>query len=375
MRLLSIIPAAVVLYASTFAAAKAVPAFKGRGCASSLTDKVKEAFESEFRSLRNLKSTESFKSGPLDVYFHVIMKDDTVAGGNISNATVNKQIDVLNAAYGSAGVQFNLKEVSWLNKPEWFTGVAPQNSQQTAMKQALRKGGPSSLNVYTVGFENSDAEGLLGYATFPSEYKGNPKDDGVVILHSSVPGGSTENFNLGHTLTHETGHWVGLYHTFQGGCGGAGDEVDDTPAESSPASGCPVGRDSCSDKPGLDPIHNFMDYSFDSCMNQFTPGQGQRIQAQLAAYRNGHSGIPSAPAPTAPTTTAPAPTVPTTTSTPVETSTSTETSGSTSTTTTSTEEPATTTSTSKTENEGGVTTVTVTSIVTEVSQCTSSAAP
>ena len=60
--------------------------------------------------------------------------------------------------------------------------------------------------------------------------------------------------------------------------------MDDTPPEASAASGCPVGRDTCAGD-GPDPIHNFMNYSDDACISEFTPGQDARMQTMTATYR------------------------------------------------------------------------------------------
>ena len=107
------------------------------------------------------------------------------------------QIDVLNDDYASAGLSFVLAGTDRTVNSQWFNQVGPDSSLQTTMKRQLRKGGKADLNVYTVGFTSGSGEGLLGYSTFPSDYSGNPTDDGCVILFSSLPGGSTDRFNEG----------------------------------------------------------------------------------------------------------------------------------------------------------------------------------
>lgn len=222
------------------------------------------------------------------------------------DSQITNQINVLNKDYTGTGLSFKLVNTTRTMNAGWFNKAAPDSTEQTEMKNALRKGSANTLNVYSVGFTTGDAAGLLGYATFPADYAAYPKDDGVVMLYSSLPGGTMAPFNLGRTLTHESGHWVGLYHTFEGGCSG-GDSVSDTAPEASPAYGCPASRDTCpgggpdrkstftsrlldlvADPLSFPAIHNYMDYTDDSCMNNFTPGQFARLRSQIAAYR----GIP-----------------------------------------------------------------------------------
>jgi len=223
--------------------------------------------------------------GVINVFFHVVSSGSTAAQGNVSDQMIQNQMNVLNGAYAGTGWSFNLVAVTRTVNATWYNGC--YGTQEAPMKAALRAPGSSAddLNIYSCNPSN----GILGYATFPSDYTSNPGRDGVVLLHSSLPGGTAAPYNLGDTGTHEVGHWMGLYHTFQGGCSNTNDTVADTPAERSPAYGCPVNRDTCAGKkfPGLDPIYNFMDYTDDSCMNQFTGGQDTRMDDQFSLYRAG----------------------------------------------------------------------------------------
>jgi len=236
----------------------------------------------------------------INVYFHRIVKAAATGkpatdypNGHVPDSQIAAQIDVLNKSYaGQFGglatatpFKFVLAGTDTTVNSKWFA-LGYGTSNETAMKKALRKGTKADLNLYSAKLSNN----LLGWATFPSSYAGKPLNDGVVLLYSSLPGGTAGGYNEGDTVTHEAGHWLGLYHTFQGGCGGdsapatSGDLVADTPAEASPQYSC-AERDSCSTSVGTDPVHNFMDYTPDSCMYELTPGQSQRMADQWVAYR------------------------------------------------------------------------------------------
>jgi Pregnancy-associated plasma protein-A len=220
--------------------------------------------------------------GVINVYFHVINKGTGIANGDVPSAQISNQINVLNAAFAPWGWSFNLVATTRTTNASWYA-MSPGSAAEAEAKAALRQGTADDLNLYSA----NPGGGLLGWATFPWEYTGSPTQDGVVLLYSSLPGGTASPYNLGDTATHEVGHWMGLLHTFQGGCNKKrNDLVEDTPPEKSPAFGCPVGRDSCRGD-GLDPIENFMDYTDDACMDHFTAGQDARMDSQFTAYRDG----------------------------------------------------------------------------------------
>ncbi|WP_395849310.1 zinc metalloprotease [Cystobacter fuscus] len=249
-----------------------------RGCATQeLSAEEKQSVEQALAG-RVRAQARAAGSVNIKVYWHVINNGTSTSQGNISDADIASQISVLNAAYKTTPFTFTLAGTDRTTNSSWYT--CSGGACEKKMKAALRKGTAADLNVYS----NNMGGGLLGWATFPSSYASQPSLDGVVILYSSLPGGTAAPYNEGDTATHEVGHWLGLYHTFQGGCTASGDYVNDTPAESSAAYGCPTGRDTCTTA-GVDPITNFMDYTDDSCMNTFSTGQNDRMDSLVQQYR------------------------------------------------------------------------------------------
>lgn len=253
-----------------------------------------EAIEGQVRSWiadNGLSLSRAITTIP--VAFHVIRTRN--GSGDVSDSRLQAQIDVLNAGFASTNFRFSFDSVDRTNDRKWYTHT-PGTSREVEMKQALAIDPTTTLNFYTCAL----GQNLLGYARFPSDYPEDSFMHGVVCLNASLPGGSAAPFNEGDTGTHEVGHYMGLYHTFQGGCAAPGDFVDDTAPEASPAAGCPVGRDTCAGN-GPDPITNFMDYTYDSCMDNFTSDQSARMDAQIAAFRPGLlGGGCTDPAPAAP---------------------------------------------------------------------------
>ena len=226
---------------------------------------------------------------------HVI-RNDSGSQGNISEAMVQSGIRILNedfkAIAGTNGgngtnceIEFYLATVdpdgnetngiTYSNNTNWY-------NDQGAYYDQLAWDPDNYMNIYT-----NTASGALGYVPWlPMEGSPGSNADRVVVLWESygdnAPIGSP--YNKGRTLTHEVGHYLGLHHTFNGGCGGncssSGDLICDTPPQDQATFGC--SGSSCS---GTPPDDNYMDYSDDLCMERFTPNQSRRMRCALINYR------------------------------------------------------------------------------------------
>jgi hypothetical protein len=212
------------------------------------------------------------------IWFHVITDGSL---GNLTDRQLRSQVSVMNGGFSGTGFSYSLAGVTRTDNATWY--ASRSGGAEHAMKQALKVSGDNVMNVYT-----TSGGAYLGWAYLPEiTDTAQAYLDGIVIDWRTVPGASDEYEGLydeGDTLVHEAGHWLNLEHTFYGQCNKSGDFVDDTPPQKNPSFGCPVGKDTCP-APGVDPIHNYMDYSDDPCLTEFTFGQSQRMRDAWLLWR------------------------------------------------------------------------------------------
>ncbi|EAU80298.2 metalloprotease [Coprinopsis cinerea okayama7 len=264
MRLSLMLTSALTVIASVASAQRI--GNRRRTCGSELTDaQVASAQEAHGNvTLQGFADMgiQSYTPRVINVWFHVVRSGTTYAQGDVASSQITNQISALNSAFSGTDLSFTLAGTTRTTNANWFTGAKKYNWLEYQMMSALKVGGADTLNIYSTDLVTAGPN-LLGYASFPWDYSIEPQMDGVVIHWDTVPGGGFAPYNLGMTLVHEVGHWLGLLHTFQGtGCSPTGDEVPDTPTENGPAFGCPIGRDTCPGA-GVDPIRESMSFTED----------------------------------------------------------------------------------------------------------------
>ncbi|HLT47633.1 MAG TPA: M43 family zinc metalloprotease, partial [Rubricoccaceae bacterium] len=275
----------LLLFGSTAPALQAQSLDQGPRCATPepTEAEARSAYEAVRAWLQQHPTPPEGGVVTIPVAFHVIYSGGQ---GNVPESQIVDQIERFNIEFASFGYQFVLAVLDRTENAQWFVD-AP--NQEFAMKQALAVAPAHFLNVYTANLQG----GLLGWATFPNSYPEDHFLHGVVIHYQTLPGGGYPNYGTGDTAIHEVGHYVGLYHTFQGGCAGGdtppgcetgGDQVCDTAAQSAPTWNCPPGYNSCPTG-GPDPLNNFMSYAGDACLFEFTDGQITRSLALMSQFR------------------------------------------------------------------------------------------
>jgi len=236
----------------------------------------------------------------IPVVVHVIQ--NTSGQGALTDALVQSQIAILNEDFralpgtpGAGGFDTRIEFFLATTSP---TGAATTGIVRYTNNTWFTDSGSywntiawnpqRYMNIYT---NSAGGGGVLGYVpTLPQNGVAGTTADRIVILWSAFGRNALGGppFNQGRTCTHEVGHYLGLYHTFQGGCGTTscyttGDTICDTSAEANPRFGCPTGATSCGTP---DPYRNFMDYTDDTCMTAgFTSEQARRMRCTLQSYR------------------------------------------------------------------------------------------
>lgn len=252
---------------------------------------IEKQTQSHIESLRTNPAQRSQMVVTIPVVFHVLYN---TPAENISEAQILSQLQIMNddfrrlnsdqdnvwAQAADTQIEFCLASQDPQGNPSDGILRVSTNVSSFGTNDAMKftsQGGsdawPASdyLNFWVCDLGSS----LLGYAQFPG---GPANTDGVVCNYTATGNTGTAQapFALGRTATHEIGHWLNLRHIWgDGGCG-ASDFVDDTPDSDGPNYGCALGSVACGT---TDMVQNYMDYSDDACMNLFTQGQSDRMNA------------------------------------------------------------------------------------------------
>lgn len=222
-------------------------------------------------------------------YLHIVASEGKT--DVLTDAVIASQLRVMEQSFAPYNIAFDIRTIQRYVDNELARSPFDSGSSRSVFDSFFRRtrqGGYDTLNTY---FYTDFPARVFGACTLPERGLNNAGLDDIFrdlcqINSGTVPGGEIAYANLGYTLVHEVGHWLGLLHTFSGfGCTGPGDFVDDTPAQSSPTRDCPVGKDSCRNQPGLDAIQNYMDYSSDSCYTEFSAGQAVRMLNSYNVFR------------------------------------------------------------------------------------------
>ncbi len=220
----------------------------------------------------------------IPVAFHVVTAGQQ---GQVSRKQIGTMMRHLNWAFRGSPYSFYLERIDRTDRPAWHNNCGPETPTERAMKRRLARDPKRVLNMYVCKpYIPQTRNYVLGYSTFPSQYEEGSFLHGVQIHPDAIPGGAEPWYNTYGLGAHEVGHYLGLYHTFQGACGSpTGDHVDDTPAQAAPQFDCPENVDTCPFQEGFDDVRNFMNYSDDRCMEHFTPGQIERTIGMTGTFR------------------------------------------------------------------------------------------
>ncbi len=244
----------------------------------------------------------------IQVVFHIIQHTDGVQG-IVPDFRVHEQMEIFNEDFlalpGTNGANGNDSMITFVLASEDPLGDPTTGIVRYTNNTWFNDGGsywntiawdPTRyLNIYS-----NSAGGFLGYVPqlpadsgYPPTFPGSLADR-VVVLWDTIGRDSPYGppYNFGRTVAHEVGHYLGLEHTFSGSCGGtpgppgcysSGDLICDTPQQSGQTFGCPIGATSCSGQ--TNPIRNYMNYTDDLCMEEFTLEQVNRMRCTLTFYR------------------------------------------------------------------------------------------